>query len=142
MSWDTHSEKLRCHIVLSDDVARYLSPRAGDAFFRAFIVEDRATGEIRLVFRYRYKNPDARNWFRVISAKRGDEAVADLAAGIECVLITACEKIGRPIAADKIARFYPPDDGGDPRSTLIWLEMHDLIELTDEHDPEYGDAFA
>ena len=61
--WNANEEKLLALIVLSDDLAKRLSDRAGEAFFRAFIVQDRATGEIRMNFRFRYRDGDS--WFHV-----------------------------------------------------------------------------
>ena len=54
MSWDTHKEKLLCHMVLDDGFAKGLSPIAGSAFWRAFIVQDRKTGVISCKMRWKY----------------------------------------------------------------------------------------
>jgi hypothetical protein len=129
--WMTNVEKLRCLIVLDDGAAALLSPRAGVAYFRAFIVEDRVTGAVTLKFRYRYKDPDERSWSRVTMDKRGDGAIEFFRQAIEKVLREGARRIGLPLPKDAIQAFYPPDDGGDVTSTLIWLEMRDLIEITE-----------
>ncbi len=138
--WDANAEKLRCLIMLNDGIAELFSPRAGEAFFRAFIVEDRATGEVRLKFRYRYKNPDERNWYRATSGKRGAEAVEYFRSAIDKVLRTACSMLELPVDVDGVTAFFPPDDGGDCRSTLIWLDMRDLIEISVEQDARRAGA--
>jgi hypothetical protein len=128
--WNANAEKLRCLIVLDDDVAAKLSDRAGDAFCRAFIVEDRVTGAVKLKFRFRYSNPDERNWFSATTDKRGPEAVEHFESGMRFVLDEAARRLGFGLPKDSVKSFYPPDDGGDVGSVLIWLEMHDLIEMT------------
>lgn len=129
--WNANDEKLRCLIVLDDGVAELLSHRAGQAFFRAFIVEDRVTGKVRLKFRFRYKDPEQRNWFKATTDKRGDEAVEHFRSGVDEVLRTATSMLTVPLDANGVTAFFPPDDGGDVGSTLIWLEMRDLIEITE-----------
>jgi hypothetical protein len=130
--WDGNAEKLRCLMVLDDGIAELLSHRAGQAFFRAFIVEDRASGEMRMKFRWRYKDPDDRSWCQATTDKRGDEAVEFFRSAIEKVLRTAASTLGLSIGVNGIKGFFPPDDGGDCASTLIWLEMRDLIEISVE----------
>lgn len=129
--WKANDEKLRCLIVLDEDVAELLSHRAGQAFFRAFIVEDRGTGEVRLKFRFRYKDPEQRSWFGATTDKRGDEAVEHFRSGIDTVLRRATSMLTVPLDANGVTAFFPPDDGGDFCSTLIWLEMRDLIEISE-----------
>jgi hypothetical protein len=130
--WDSPNEKLRCHILLVDNVAQALSPRAGPAFFRAFIVEDRATGAVSMKFRYNYKNPDDKKWYGVTTDKRGDAAVEYMRNAITVTLMTALSVLvaRREIPEKAVLAFYPPDDGGDPAKTVIWLDMRDLIEIT------------
>ena len=129
--WDTSSEKLRCHIVLDDDAAQQLSPRAGPAFFRAFIVEDRVTHQIAMKFRWRYRDPDERQWYFISTDKPDKEGVEDFVRGIEEVLRTAASLVHIELRADQITAYYPPDDGGDTTKTIIWLEMQDLIEISE-----------
>jgi hypothetical protein len=129
MSWNANEEKLLCHIVLDDSLAPLLSSDAGPAFFRAFIVEDRKSGEVRLKFRFRYKSTP-RSWFRIAAQNlRGTEAVEDFRAGIEFMLTEAARKLGRPFPEGAIKCYYPPDDMGDVGRTIIWLEMQDLVEI-------------
>jgi hypothetical protein len=131
--WDAAREKLRCMIVQDDSVAELLSDRAAPAFFRAFIVEDRATGAVEMKFRWHYKDPDEKSWGIVTTDKRGAEAVEYLQDGLTKVLTTAIAMIaGSHPPEDVVHAFYPPDDGGDAGSTLIWLDMKDLVEITEE----------
>jgi hypothetical protein len=133
--WIVNAEKLRCLMLLDDGIAELLSDRAGSTYFRAFIVEDRVTGEIRLKFRYQYKDPNESNWFQVTTEKRGTEAVEDFRAKIEKILRTGYSILfNRHLPEPAVKSFFPPDDRGDGASTLIWLEMKDLIEIRVEQD--------
>ena len=128
--WDGETEKLLCHVVLNDVFAKFLSSRAGDAYFRAFIVENRASGIVSMKFRFRYKEPDEASWFRVCEDRRGPEAAESLLDGITRILTMALT-IALPGCPDEAVRpFYPPDDGGDPARTVIWLEMQDLVTIS------------
>lgn len=129
--WIAPDEKLRCHMVLDDGIGQKLSPRAGPAYFRAFIVEDRETHRISMKFRYKYINPDERNWYRLPTEKTGDEGVRFLVAGMRKVLLLAATLLKVGIRPDHISEHYPPDDNGDWGATVIWLDMHDLIEITE-----------
>jgi hypothetical protein len=44
VGWMSNEEKLLALIVLDDAVAARLTDRGGEAFFRAFIVQNRKTG--------------------------------------------------------------------------------------------------
>lgn len=128
--WDSHSEKLRCHLVLDDGIAKKLSPRAAPAYFRAFIVEDRATHRISIKFRYKYLDPAQRTWYSASTDLPDAEGVELFAAGMKKVLRLAAAALGVTLTDDQFQAYYPPDDGGDPMSTIIWLEMKDLVEVT------------
>ena len=128
--WDAAREKLRCMIVQDDSVAELLSDRVAPAFFRAFIVEDRATGAVEMKFRWHYKDPDEKSWGIVTTDKRGAEAVDYLQDGLTKTLTTTFSMItGLDALKDAVHVFYPPDDGGNAGSTLIWLDMKDLVEI-------------
>ena len=129
--WVAPDEKLRCHMTLDDNLGQLLSPRAAPAYFRAFIVEDRETHRISMKFRYKYVNPDERNWYRFETNKKGDEGVRYLVAGMRKVLLLATTMLSLKARPDQIEEFYPPDDNGDWGATIIWLEMHDLVEITE-----------
>lgn len=130
MSWEANQEKLLCLIVLDDTFAPRLSSRAGQAFFRAFITEDRSTGAVEVKFRFRYKNPDTRQWYRLGTDKRGEEALRFLHEAVKLMMDMSAVACGVQIPSEDIHSFYPPDDGGDPGRTFIWLEMQDLMEIT------------
>lgn len=131
--WEAEREKLRCMLVIDDSIGERLSNRAGRAFFRAFIVEDRATGAVQMKFRWKYRDPDETSWGRVTTDKRGAKAVDFLQSGMAKTLTTALSMIaGTGAPAAVVHAFYPPDDGGDPGSTIIWLDMKDLIEIREE----------
>jgi hypothetical protein len=131
--WEAGREKLLCLILLDDEIGQHLSSRAGDAFFRAFIVGDRITGAVQLKARWKYKDPDEQSWFSVTPDKRGSEAVECLQVGITKTLTTPLSMIaGRDAPEDAVHIFYPPDDGGDPAKTIIWLDMKDLIEIKEK----------
>jgi hypothetical protein len=56
------TQMLRCLIVMNDEIGAAMSGNVGNAFFRAFVVEDRKTGEILMNQRFRYKDGDS--WSR------------------------------------------------------------------------------
>jgi hypothetical protein len=128
VSWDLNNEKLLSHILIDDRYARLLSERAGEAFFRCFIVEDRATGAVSMKYRFKYSDGN-RNWFVVKSRERGAAAVDRLKLGMRKVISTAAQARGTPLPPDAIVYFDPPDDEGDGTKTIQWLVDRDLIEV-------------
>jgi hypothetical protein len=130
MRWDANKEKLRCLLILHDSFAPLLSVRAGAAFFRAFIVEDRQTGDVSMKARWKYRDPEERNWIQAKTKNRGDVAVSEFVSGLRSVIQEASERMGQPLPPEALKAFYPPDDAGDPASTIIWLEMQDIVEIT------------
>ena len=146
MPFDLNKEKMRCLMVLDDVVAGRLSCAAGPAYWRAFIMEDRATHLVRGEFRFKYDNGE-KNWFQSqpkVQTSPGAE-VEKLRCELEDILKKALEIFGLNAAAveNAIQCYYPPDDGGDPAKTLIWLEQQDLIEFTvEKHSQDKEDADA
>lgn len=129
MSWNVNEEKLLCLMLLDDNLAPLMSSDAGPAYFRAFIVENRKTGEVALKLRFRYKR-GPRMWTKFAHKElRGAEAMKEFHAGVVNMLTYAAQGIGRELPASAIKSFYPPDDQGDAGKTIIWLEMQDLIEI-------------
>jgi len=57
--FDLTTQKLLCLILLDDRIGSVLSNEAGETFFRAFIVEDRLTGEIVMNMRFSYTDGDS-----------------------------------------------------------------------------------
>jgi hypothetical protein len=144
MTYNANKEKMLCHMVLRDDLAKKVSCTAGSAFWRAFISEKREGGEIFAEFRFKYED-GRRNWFR-INPKPGttddkEAIIAHLRCGLENVIKMALKAFGIPPGevANAVECYYPPDDGGDPMKTILWLEERDLIEVTVERaDGEKG----
>ncbi len=125
MSWDVDNEKLLCHLVVDDRLAPLLSHLAGEAYFRAFIVEHRQTRKISMKFRFHYSNGE-RSWFEVTPEEQSG-AVEHLRAGMEQVLRDAAKLMNRELPSDAVVAFYPPDDGGDGKLTVRWLQKQGLI---------------
>lgn len=146
MSWLTDEEKLLCHMVLDDSLGPRVSAIAEGAFFRAFIVQNRKTGEITAKMRWSYKEPIGKSWVEIKPTDQTDPpkmAVERLRCGIENVLKIALTAfgVGPKKVENAIHSFYPPDDGGDPQKTILWLEERDLIEVTEvEIEPEKPDG--
>jgi hypothetical protein len=141
MSWETAKDKLICFMLVDDSLGiKVCGPSAkGIAFWRAFILEDRQTGEIHAVWRFKY--PDGNTSWTEITCTNGlsgDAAKNHLRCALEDVINKANDVFGLP---QKVECFYPPDDGGDPGKTLLWLDEHDLIEFRVEKiDPKKGDG--
>ena len=133
-SWDVDNEKLLCHILLDDSYAPMLSTRAGPAFFRAFIVENRATGQLSMKFRFKYQD-GKRNWFRITPTDGGKTGIEELRKGVRSGLKTSAIFMGIPLPEDAVKFFDPPDDGGDGMKTVAWLVERDLIEVSVEEMP-------
>jgi hypothetical protein len=129
MYWDSNKEKLLCMMLVDDKYSGLLSPNAGDAFFRAFIVEDRKTKDVIIKFRFKYKN-GKRNWYEAThKTLKGKEAMEYFRSGMELTLIEGTEAFGLPVPDDFVQCFYPPDDEGDAMKTIEWLVEKDLIEV-------------
>jgi hypothetical protein len=130
--FDLRTQKLLCLILLDDTLASLLSDNAGEGFFRAFIVEDRATGEIVMNQRFRYVDGDS--WSRVrLNPERQKlsraERVTYLQEGIESILRMALFAFSRGAAVphEAVRCFYPPNPDGDSQLTLDWLIAEDLV---------------
>lgn len=144
MPFDLAKEKMRCLMVLDDVVAGRLSCKAGPAYWRAFITEDRTTHLVHAEFRFKYDDGE-RNWFRNQPKVQisPEAAIEKLRCEMEDIMKTSFEVFGIDAAATEnaIQCYYPPDDGGDPMKTIIWLEQQDLVEVTVETtSPEEADA--
>jgi hypothetical protein len=130
--FDLTTQKLLCLVVLDDKIGSVLSNKAGEAFFRAFIVEDRVTGHISMNMRYRYTDGDS--WSRVVPDAEKQkwsraERVAYLQEGLEEILRTALNLFagGASVPKNAVRCFYPPCPDGDPQLTLDYLLEQDLI---------------
>jgi hypothetical protein len=126
--WESNKEKLLCFVLLNDAIAQRLVPGAAPAYWRAFIVQNRETGQI--LARMRFKQPDgSRNWTEIVPTIQNDQTLQDIRCKLEDVFRIATSVFG--IYPDNAIKcFYPPDDNGDPGKTLIWLEQRDLVEIT------------
>jgi hypothetical protein len=135
------TQMLRCMIVMNDLIGAAMSKKAGRGFFRAFVVEDRNTGEILLNQRFRYRHKDS--WWRVRLGEEQqylsrEEKVEHLAGGIERVMRAASAVMSKGKTAlprDAIQRFYPPEPE-DAHKTLDWLIAQDLLEITEFYAPD------
>jgi hypothetical protein len=133
--WNTAEEKLLCFMALDDVVAQKLNVNADSAYWRAFIVQDRKTGEMCAKFRYKYRDGN-RNWYKVTPPTQ-ENAVERLVEGLKQVHELACQLFGLQVS-DVVGCYYPPDDGGDPFVAIRWLEEQDLIEVTEVKLPKEG----
>jgi hypothetical protein len=120
--WDSKGENLRCHIELDRNVARQLSRREPGGAFLALVVEDRSTHQIGMKFRY-----GDRRWHFVATDKPDKEGVEYCVSTITMVLRLTAAMVDVELRDDQIRALYPPEDP-DPVTTLIWLEVHDLID--------------
>jgi len=126
--WNANEEKLLALMVLSDARAEELSRLAGEAFFRAFIVENRTTGAVSMNFRFRYRDGKD-SWFQV-PPKAGQpraEALQQLREGVAQMVLQAAELMGVSLSPLDVECFQPPDDEGNWERTIQWLTDKDLI---------------
>ena len=128
------TQKLLCLIGLNDQLASLLG-MPGEAFFRAFIVQERATGEILMNMRFRYADGDS--WGQVkLDTERQKlsraERVAYLQESMERILRQALSLTapGSPVPKDAVVCHYPPPPDGEPQETLDWLIAEDLVRVT------------
>ena len=131
--WNSNEEKLLCHMVLDDSYASKVCPVASKAFWRAFIVQNRATGQISAKMRWNYTTK-GRSWVVIKPGPETKVPLNHLRRNLENVICTALERIGhidQSEAAQAIKSFYPPDDGGDGMKTIQWLIDQDLIEIAE-----------
>lgn len=137
VGWNANAEKLLAMIALDDNIADELSPIAGEAFFRAFIVQDRKTAKVEARWRFRYNNGKD-SWFSIGEPKEPmspREIVADLTMKLTKMLIMAARMMGTPVAPDRVRVFEPPDDEGHPQRTIQWLRDMDLIHAPRRAEP-------
>jgi len=132
IGFNLETQKLHCVIVLDDGIGQKLSDKAGIAFFRAFIVEDRKTGEVLCNERYRYTHEDS--WYRLNIGRHGEllnreEKVEYLAHMVETVMRIGLENLTKQAAPEGVVtRHYPPEPD-DSEKTLEWLIAQDLMEI-------------
>lgn len=119
-------QKLRCLMLVNDELGEkmYGSKMHGVAYWRAFIVEDRATGEMSAM--YRFKHADGKSdWVEIKTDRKGNAGIEHLRTGLEETINLACEVVGLKFRAES---FFPPDDEGDFKKVIEWLLKYDLIE--------------
>jgi hypothetical protein len=138
VGWHSNNQKLIVLMVLDDEVGKAVTlDTAGEAFFRAFIVEDRTTQEISCNFRFRYAKGDS--WYSIGPRPHSSRAerVADLEEGMRFVLRTALGKLvedvgGLEVPDNIITSYFPPDDEGDGMKTIAWLIEKDLMRVGED----------
>ena len=133
VGFNLSTQMLHCLIVLDDRVAQVLSVNAGNAYYRAFIVEDRKTGEIQARQRFRYKDGDSWSHINLTPDKQRlgtKERVKFLVDGIRFVLVTGTGLFagGLQVPEGVVTCFYPPESS-DAEKTFDWLIAQDLIEI-------------
>jgi hypothetical protein len=128
MCWHVGTEKLLSFIVLPDEYAHLLSERAGSAFFRGFIVQDRETNEVTLKYRFKYGD-DKRSWYWVTPQSESD-AVEHLESTMQTLITMTARHTGIDLPDNVLVCFHPPDDQGDWNHTVAWLLERDLLEIT------------
>jgi len=132
VGWVMPDEKLLCLMALSDEIAAKVTNKAGEAFFRAFIVENRQTGIVKCKMRYRYADGDTWYTLQLKDEEQKNsraEKVTKIQEGIEGTIRKALTVFSGGIEPPKevFGCFYPPDDGGDYEKTLSWLISMDLV---------------
>lgn len=126
VGWDANREKLLALVVLDDTKAVQLTDTPGEAYFRAFIVEDRGDGRVSLRFRFRYEGKDS--WYSVgPSDKPRLEAFDDYRAEITDIVLRVAWALGARISQSDITCWQPPDDEGHFERTIAWLTEKDLV---------------
>lgn len=144
--WNASEDKLLCFMLVDDAYASKLSPRAAEAFWRGFIVQNRKTGLVHALIRWHYTTATPgqteRKWsnFAPNTQQNVDMAVAELRCGIEDMLRKGAEAIGVHLPPEAIICFYPPDDEGDYKRTIIWLEAKNLIGFRERGTDEPGSS--
>ena len=139
VGFNLRTQKLHCLMLIDDALADVLSDKAGEAFWRAFIVEERETGEISANFRFRYTDHDA--WFSIHPGEDKQkqphkQLIEELANGLEktlraCLFAMSRGKVPAPkwrrfSSWAAISRFYPPDPE-DGEKTAEYLIQEDLV---------------
>jgi len=122
-----NEEQLVALIVLNDARALRLSYKAGEAFFRGFIVRNRQSSVMEMRFRFRYQDGDS--WFEV-RQREGQpraEAIREFREGITHVLLGAAAGLGVALEPSDVMFFEPPDDEGNWERTVQWLVEGDLV---------------
>jgi hypothetical protein len=131
IGWNMNEQKLHCMVVLNDVVGKKLSNKAGEAFFRAFVVESRETGEVWCKQRFRYTHGDS--WFvmkagsdtKLLSRDQQVRYFANAVATTMRIGVSAAAG-GRAVPEGVVECFYPPDPESS-KATLEWLQAQDLL---------------
>lgn len=131
MSVDFSTQKLIAMAVLDDDIGALLSPKAGDTFWRGFLIQERATGEYAFLYRFEYT--DEACWVRLTFREQRPSLEAlleELKQKFGEVILGIARKHlpGLKLAPDAFQWFVVPEaDREDSGRTMIWLEMQDLV---------------
>jgi hypothetical protein len=136
--FNMQTQKLHCLMLLDDELGLVMSSKASDSFWRAFIVEDRATGEIQARMRFRYNDGDS--WTHICPKDPGSvhDRVEKLAAVLEAMMrlaLSAAVQGSVPVPEAAVKRFYPPEPG-DSQKVLEYLIQQDLVVVKKMFDPE------
>lgn len=135
-------EKILCEVILDDNIGSLMHAHAGDTFWRAWVVQDRTTGDISAKFRFKFDD-GKRDWWEIALSPQHQTMstaarVAHLQEGLEKFIRSRVVKAHPQhleAPRDAVTTRYPPDDKGDPNATMRWLEAEDLV-----HPPRFEAA--
>jgi hypothetical protein len=129
-----NTQKLHCLIVIDDTLGKALSCNADDAYFRAFVVEERETGEVFAKMRFRYT--DNTSWMEIhLDPEKQKLSVAErvryISGTVQRVMRTGMMVFagGGPVPDAAVVLFNPPNPD-DAEGTLEWLIQQDLVQIT------------
>lgn len=134
MAVNLHTHKLIAMAALDDGLGALLSKNAGEAFWRGFLIQDRATGVYTFKYRFNYKGPAGRSWTEIEFVKPReslDALMEEIRTKMGETLVGIASVIVAPLPCDSADVFQwhvvPEADREDGNRTLIWMEMHDLV---------------
>lgn len=123
------AEKLHVLIVTDDSESVVLLGAAVSAYFRAFIVQDRATGKVAL--KYRFKKLDGkRTWYVFVNENPDVEiAVNQFVDIVREMLVDGAKTFAIPM---QVEVYRVPEDireHADSRKVMEWLLEKDLVTI-------------
>jgi len=119
-----NEESILAVIVIDDGISKELMGTFVGAYFRAFILKNRQSGEVYAKFRFKY--PDNKRSWSILTPKDQATAKQKLIEGITTMLMKATRHM---LNKDIDVVVYEPPNPDNTEETIRWLEEKDVISV-------------
>ena len=121
---DLAKEKILCLIVVDDKISELAHGERIPAYLRAFVLQDRQTGDVYAMTRFKQAD-GSRRWTKL---QKDGHTADDYCKEIEAIFHLAIKTLNYE-GDNPVSCFYPPKELG-PMESIEWMEKMNLIEVT------------